>query len=385
MSTSLGVSETNCNECRRRKGKCDRVLPECTSCSRNRRHCLYETATGRTPLTRKNLTEAEEKLRRAEMRARVAERRAIAAEEKLASLMHTSGIANVSEHPAIQTSGSAERIPFAHPDMLEHQVLDDNQPDGGGSGLPEEPPSEVDDFSWDEISRATTSHLEDAVQRHKHTINVKDEDVVDGMASLTVEDRGAGYLGTSSGAAMLRLLMPGVEPRNTAGQRRTTNLEEHSAYDNKDLAYEELGLADIDLDSAIDAYFASYHLQYPMVHEPTFRAQYSSIIPRPNGKAFEALVYMIGAFGVFSTATTTDEKSNDDLKLFEAAKLNVKIDVLEKGNVTLLQVLVLMSNFLQKRGKPNRYEISLSGAEAQLISLIRSLHAILLTFAVQWI
>ena len=293
MSTSLGVSETNCNECRRRKGKCDRALPECTSCSRNRRHCLYEKAAGRTPLTRKNLTEAEEKLRRAEMRARVAERRAIAAEEKLASLMHTSSIENVPD----QTSGTAEHMPFVHPDtfldpatsihpeMLEHQLLDDYQQDDGGSGLPEEPPSEVDDFSWDEISRVTASHLDDTFQQREHTTTVEDEEVVDGMASLTVEERGAGYLGTSSGAAMLRLLMPDAEPRNTARQRRKTNTEEHIAHDNKDLAYEELGLADIDLDSAIDAYFASYHLQYPIVHEPTFRAQYSSIIPRPNGKA----------------------------------------------------------------------------------------------------
>lgn len=365
MSTSLGVSETNCNECRRRKGKCDRALPECTSCSRNRRHCLYETAAGRTPLTRKNLTEAEEKLRRAEMRARVAERRAIAAEQKLASLMHTSSIGNVSEDPPIQIGGAAEHTPFIHPEIMGRQILDDDQQDDGGSGLREEPPSEVDDFSWDEISRATTSHLEDTTQQHENTTEVKDEEIMDGMASLTVEERGAGYLGTSSGAAMLRLLMPGVEPRNTAGQRRTINIEAYSAYDDKDPAYEELGLADIDLDSAIDAYFASYHLQYPVVHEPTFRAQYSSIIPRPNGKAFEALVYMIGAFGVFSTATTTDERSNDDLKLFEAAKLNVKIDVLEKGNVTLLQVLVLMANFLQKRGKPNRYDDSSSGVEAK--------------------
>ncbi|CAD0097216.1 unnamed protein product [Aureobasidium vineae] len=368
MSTSLGVSETNCNECRRRKGKCDRVLPECTSCSRNRRHCLYEKAAGRTPLTRKNLTEAEEKLRRAEMRARVAERRAIAAEEKLASLMRTSSAGNMSEHPPMQTNGPASYMPLVepgiclgseasgYPDMLEQHVLtldDDYQPDDGCSGLPEEPPSEIDDFSWDEITRVTTNHHED--DQHETTTHIKDEEVVDGMASLTVEERGAGYLGTASGAAMLRLLMPDVEPRNAARQRRKTNTDEPVVHDNKDLAYEELGLADIDLDSAIDAYFASYHLQYPMVHGPTFRAQYSSIIPRPNGVAFEALVYMLGAIGLFSTATTTNEKSNDDLKLFEAAKLNIKIDVLEKGNVTLLQVLVLMSNYLQKRGKPNRY------------------------------
>lgn len=375
MSTSLGTSETSCNECRRRKGKCDRVLPECTSCSRNRRHCLYEKAAGRTPLTRKNLTEVEEKLRRAEMRARVAERRAIAAEEKLASLMHTSSIGSVSELRRPPNNGNANNVPSvdidayqgpeasAHSDILEQQILslnDDYQPDDGCSGLPEEPPSEGDDFSWDEISRTTNNH-EDLTKQHDTTGNVKDEEVVDGMASLTVEERGAGYLGTASGAAMLRLLMPDMEPRDAARQRRKTHTDEHIAYDHKDLAYEELGLADIDLDSAIDAYFASYHLQYPLVHEPTFRAQYSSIIPRPNGMAFEALVYMLGAIGLFSTATTMTGKNNDDLKLFEAAKLNIKIDVLEKGNVTLLQVLALMSNYLQKRGKPNRYASSKNG------------------------
>lgn len=374
MSTNLGTSETNCNECRRRKGKCDRVLPECTSCSRNRRHCLYEKAAGRTPLTRKNLTEAEEKLRRAEMRARLAERRAIAAEEKLACLMPTGSVGNVSE-PSPPINGNANYMPSVdrgacldseapvHLDVLEQQLLslnDNYQLDVGCSGLPEEPPSEIDDFSWDEISR-TTNHHEDNTKQHEIAANVKDEEIVDGMASLTVEERGAGYLGTSSGAAMLRLLMPDVEPRDSTRQRRRTNIDENFVYDNKDLAYEELGLADIDLDSAIDAYFASYHLQYPLIHEPTFRAQYSSIIPRPNGMAFEALVYMLGAIGLFSTANTTTEKNNDDLKLFEAAKLNIKIDVLEKGNVTLLQVLALMSNYLQKRGKPNRYASSKNG------------------------
>ncbi|KAI4717188.1 hypothetical protein E4T48_06570 [Aureobasidium sp. EXF-10727] len=300
------------------------------------------------------------------MRARVAERRAIAAEEKLASLLRASSAGERSEHQLLQTDGTASYMSFDepnacldqeasdYPDMLEQQVLsldDGYQPDDSYSGLPEEPPSEIDDFSWDEITRVTTNNHED--DQHETTTHIKDEDVVDGMASLTVEERGAGYLGTASGAAMLRLLMPDVEPRNTARQRRKTNTDEPIVHDDKNLAYEELGLADVDLDSAIDAYFASYHLQYPMIHEPTFRAQYSSIIPRPNGVAFEALVYMLGAIGLFSTTTTTNEKSNDDLKLFEAAKLNIKIDVLEKGNVTLLQVLVLMSNYLQKRGKPN--------------------------------
>ncbi|GAB7348653.1 hypothetical protein MBLNU459_g7021t1 [Dothideomycetes sp. NU459] len=115
--------------------------------------------------------------------------------------------------------------------------------------------------------------------------------------------------------------------------------------------WKQLKLAEVDLDSAIDFYFSLYHLSYPIVHEPTFRAQYAQVIPRPNGTSWNALAFMICALGVFTT--TTDVHNNDDIRLFDAAKSNISMDILEKGNITLVQVLTLMSNYLQKRNKPN--------------------------------
>ena len=41
-----------CNECRRRKGRCDRVSPECSTCVKYNRHCLYAQDI-KSPLTRK--------------------------------------------------------------------------------------------------------------------------------------------------------------------------------------------------------------------------------------------------------------------------------------------------------------------------------------------
>jgi hypothetical protein len=41
-----------CNECRRRKGRCDRISPECSTCVRYNRHCLYAQDV-KSPLTRK--------------------------------------------------------------------------------------------------------------------------------------------------------------------------------------------------------------------------------------------------------------------------------------------------------------------------------------------
>ncbi|KAF2093046.1 hypothetical protein NA57DRAFT_69412 [Rhizodiscina lignyota] len=261
-SGSLGLSEQACNECRRRKAKCDRTLPECGLCVKHRRHCLYEQHS-RTPLTRKHLTEVEERLRRAEIRAREAERRS------------------------------------------------DDADDGR---------------------------------------------MADGMAALTVEDEG-GYLGSASGAALLRLLLPDAEIRRRGKLRRGVSSTQQPNFPDTDSEgwiptplYERLNISRIDLDSAIDAYFSTYHVSYPIVHEPSFRAQYSHLIPRPAGPAWNALAYMIAAIGAW---TSTSGADSTDFDLFMAAKSNLTVDFLETGNITLVQVLTLMSNYLQKRNKPN--------------------------------
>ena len=79
---SLGSGDQACNECKRRKGRCDRQLPECGPCARNKRHCLYERHS-KTPLTRRYLTEVETRLRQAELRLKNAEHRANIAESQL--------------------------------------------------------------------------------------------------------------------------------------------------------------------------------------------------------------------------------------------------------------------------------------------------------------
>ncbi|KAJ4139632.1 hypothetical protein NW765_003540 [Fusarium oxysporum] len=56
---------TTCRECRRRKVKCDGVMPVCSICRKYRRHCLYDKHS-RTRLTRRQLTLLEERLEKAE-------------------------------------------------------------------------------------------------------------------------------------------------------------------------------------------------------------------------------------------------------------------------------------------------------------------------------
>lgn len=103
-------------------------------------------------------------------------------------------------------------------------------------------------------------------------------------------------------------------------------------------------------DSMIDAYFRIYHVSYPIVHEPTFRAQYSEVIPRPSGGSWFILAYTMAALGVYTTAATVNSL---DLDLFNHIKGLLSFDLLEIGSLALVQALTLISNYQQKRDKPN--------------------------------
>jgi transcriptional regulatory protein GAL4 len=329
-SESRDDRDQACNECRRRKARCDKTLPECGPCRKNRRHCLYERHS-RTPLTRKYLTQVEEQLRRAQLQASRADARANQLEARLRQL----------EGERARDDGNA----------VEHDFTAGEATPIDGPPLPlEGPPSGPADFSWDEQTQDTGLP---ETQAASHESPGEDEGAVDGMASLTVDDNEAGYLGVASGAAMLRLLLPDAhasykklipQPASTV---TATVVSDH--WLNTPL-WDALDMGKVDLDACINSYFGLYHNSYPLVEEHTFRAQYSQVIPRPSGRSWHALAFMIAAVGNFTAATGP---SDVDRRLFMAAKSNMSIESLEMGNITLVQTLTLMSNYLQKRNKPN--------------------------------
>lgn len=101
----------------------------------------------------------------------------------------------------------------------------------------------------------------------------------------------------------------------------------------------------------IDAYFANYHTTYPFVHEATFRAQFYGQIPRPHGQAWQILLNTILALGAWSIG---DDNSDIDITFYQEARGHLQqVSVFETGNLTLVQALLLLSNYAQKRNKPN--------------------------------
>ncbi|KOS18841.1 Lactose regulatory protein LAC9 [Escovopsis weberi] len=205
-----------------------------------------------------------------------------------------------------------------------------------------ESPPETEDFGWDE-QETTFTQDSPSIDAAKEVNGARQ--VLDGMASLTFCEKQSGYLGIASGAALLRVLEPALHSSRLQGHRH-----QHTGSvprlplvpqpnPNKHIA-----------DTMIDAYFRVYHVSYPIIHEATFRAQYSEVIPRPNGDSWFVLAYVIAAIGVFTTSTTLN---TIDVDLYARARSIMSFDLLEVGNLTMVQALALVSNYQQKRDKPN--------------------------------
>ncbi|KAK2024053.1 fungal-specific transcription factor domain-containing protein [Colletotrichum zoysiae] len=400
MSGTFAADQA-CKECRRRKAKCDRALPTCNLCVKYRRHCLYEKH-ARTPLTRKHLTEVEERLERAE--ALITHMRALMptharSASSLARYRNSDASTPTDdcsfdfsrlERPAlIDSSFRPDPVP-PEPGIVTH-IEDENEgqlrlPETSLHVAPGRMPSSTsysnlnheqtrahrttrhhrqpvndathrdinlleahptDDFEWDEQDTLTKySASPEATLEVDTNGDAGADPIADGMASLAVSEKESGYLGVASGAALLRLLEPSTPKRrahssfsrtgpiNFTQSPLTTQLDP-----NRHIT-----------DAMVDAYFRSYNVSYPIIHEATFRAQYAGVIPRPCGDCWIVLAYTVAAIGVYTTATKLD---NLDKSLFAQARSILSFNFLEVGNLTLVQALTLISNYQQKRDKPN--------------------------------
>lgn len=216
-------------------------------------------------------------------------------------------------------------------------------------------PSADDDFEWDEREsswsfsgpRGDTSLFE--------SVEGDIPKITDGMATLTADESNSGYLGTVSGAALLRLIWMSpsdeVGSKSNARNERRKSLEQFFSRRSADdpsssqwLRTQPL-LTRAVVDTLIDAYFGLYHPTFPILHEPTFREQYSKLNGRPN-----ILANIVVALGSFVSSTCSDDT---DTTVFAAVKGHLSIDSLETGNLALVQAFALSANYLQKRNKPN--------------------------------
>lgn len=237
------------------------------------------------------------------------------------------------ENPTIASSVSPPQRVTIDENLTVHRY-----PDPDHQRMLEGPP--LEDFEWNENDSARAYSLSpDAVGDSA----VDDTPLSDGMASLSVNERESGYLGVASGAALLRLLEPQTRRRTPSRLDSSTSfVTSMTPQPNPNRHITE---------TMLDAFFRCYHVSYPIVHEPTFRAQYSEVIPRPNGPCWTALAYIVAAIGVWTSAPSSADTL--DMALFAHARSILGFNFLEVGNLSLVQALTLASNYQQKRDKPN--------------------------------
>ncbi|KAK9773180.1 hypothetical protein SCAR479_10097 [Seiridium cardinale] len=312
------ASPLACDSCRLRKHKCSRERPACSACVQNRRTCHYSGRVTRSPLTRVYLTSVERRLQRLEnLFAQLLPD--VNLEEALAS--------SPLDNPASSPIGTrSPKTPnFNAPEAVSAIKR------GPGGKISEAVPQEADGFDWQEDF----------------------SELADGMAALSVNPKGTGYLGSTAGVFFLRslLLWMGRSTSMSDGHGVTAKpprAEEQSTFSST--ALHSLVSRQV-MNQLIDSYFAIYHVSYPFIHEATFRAQFHEIIPRPSHRSWQMLLSTVLALGAWCMSHPSGDL-HDDLYHY-ALSLGEDESMFESGNFTFVQALVLLSNLSQKRNKPN--------------------------------
>ncbi|KAH8703730.1 putative C6 transcription factor [Talaromyces proteolyticus] len=315
MSSVRDAQNFACDECRARKSKCSKGKPICDQCLKIGKECIYSPKVVRSPLTRQHLTYVEDRLS--------------AYETALGKLFPGGDLDSVvssliqDQDPrpraSLSPSASSKDSPYPRTESRHSQPA------------AEAVPQQADGFDWAERE-------------------ISLGDLADGMAALSIRPEGAGYFGASSSVVPLRALtdhgfdlnIPSPGEHNAGGFHRTAPLKSQL------ISSAPSGLVE---QAFIDAYFMNYHSSYPFVHESTFRAQYHEQIPRPHGQAWQILLNTILALGAWSIG---DDNSDLDISFYQEARGYLQqASVFEMGNLTLIQGLLLLSNYAQKRDKPN--------------------------------
>ncbi|KIW01439.1 uncharacterized protein PV09_07197 [Verruconis gallopava] len=322
-STPAPVS---CDFCREKKYRCSKEKPSCQRCLNAGRKCHYSPAQARTPLTRLYVTSVENRVK------------------SLERLLHKL-------HPEMNIEDallSVDDIPVSSPVSTTNESPEQTSADVVQS---EALPLAATGFEWQEV-------------------NPLMDGLADGMASLSVDPAGKGYLGSTSGAGLLRSLLSQNNFNAATQSSSRTRQDVHPFNSSQMLMSAQVGEQLLNhqiISYLIDSYFANYHTSYPFIHEPSFRAAYSELLPRPSGSVWHILFYTVLTLGAWTVGD--DNEVFDDYCYHKAVSYFQEQSVFELGSLPLVQSLVLLSNYVQKRNKPNTGSNYLGLAVRQSLSL----------------
>ncbi|PLN82126.1 fungal-specific transcription factor domain-domain-containing protein [Aspergillus taichungensis] len=313
MASTRDSHSYACDECRLRKSKCSKEKPVCAQCKQLTKECKYSPKVTRSPLTRQHLTFVEDRLQ---------------AFETALGRLFPGGDLDATVRSLLYDQDGPPKPDPSSKSSSRHSTPAKAEADRT-EPAPEALPQQADGFDWTE---------------NKITVG----DLTDGMAALSIKPEGAGYFGASSSVVPLRALLKHGFDLNIP-----TGTTKHIGSAGVPLKSQLLNSAPSGLveQAFMDAFFLNYHSSYPFVHEETFRAQFYEQAPRRHGQAWQILLNTILALGAWSIG---DDNSDLDITFYQEARSHLQqVSVFETGNLTLVQALLLLSNYAQKRNKPN--------------------------------
>ncbi|KAG8631559.1 hypothetical protein KVT40_000699 [Elsinoe batatas] len=300
-AASQHVATKACTECQKRKTRCIVINngQPCRYCARAGKTCTVAEPPVRTPLTRKNLEAVEARCRR------------------LARLVH-------SLDPTINIEEA----------MSKDDIATDTIQSIGVS---------TDDYS-------PTADRADG-WREPNFEHVGDSD---GMASLPQVNNGRAFLGSSSGSFLYQQAtqLAGIQAASTSsitGRRDTREqLSLSRASQIFPLAEQRL-TASFRSAYLVDVYFVCYNVPCPILHEPTFRQGLSRRAGMKQDEWFPLQYQLVLAMGYWIIGG--DEGLQ--VSFYQAARAQLSLECFESGSLSLVQALLLIGNYLQKRDRPN--------------------------------
>ena len=189
---------------------------------------------------------------------------------------------------------------------------------------------------------------------------------LDGMGANPASK--SGFLGAGSSTTFLRIMK--ADELNEADEDNendeltgaNTNFNSHCGSSNRlsflananshfshQKANKDLNLNDTTVQlNFIKAYFNIYHMSYPLLNKTHFYANIEKNIPKENA-SWWCLYYTVTALGCWCMF---GESTSYDLQYYKLAKSHLT-QVFESGNIDYVVSLILLSNYAQKRNKPN--------------------------------
>ncbi|XBW34975.1 hypothetical protein QEN19_000540 [Hanseniaspora menglaensis] len=389
--------ERSCEMCRKRKKKCSKTYP-CTTCIKFQLECVYKPKEEKTPLTRARMTSLESSI------GKISKILKTVVDDKsaLATMLETYGLKaddlddfekGVDELQDIDIDLYDNEIiqKPSSPSILKMEKIDPGNNNISVSDKSEELKllkqikGKVKKIKRNGIKGQEKIQITDSIQSYIPNdelngfdwIEIDDYSIKnknDGMAALSVNPNNTGYFGQGSSANMLRttLLISGKSPQS--GEHVTSEVLKVS----RELA-DELRSFEV-RESLINSYFAHYHTSYPFVDRDWFlrrfmaskdcnecindckpldellikeNVAYSELKEAIENEDWKILLNTVCALGAWCLQSEVSAMANMDLFYYKEAKNLIKGVLFERGSIHLVTAFTLMSNYTQKRDKPN--------------------------------